>query len=71
MNKMTRTTGLCVKLVSAPICEFETIETSATYGKSMQGQLGSRLRKVFTLPGPDSTPASVERLLRELDKKVG
>lgn len=69
MNKMTKTTGLRVRLLSSFDSRFETLESAAELDKSLRAQLGGKLRKVFPLPSPDSTPDSVKRLLRELEDK--
>lgn len=70
MNKMTKTTGLRMKLVSSFDSRFEPLEIAVGPSKSLQAHLGGRLRKVFALPSQESTPAPVERLLRELEDKT-
>jgi len=70
MNKMTKTTGLRVRLLSSFDSRFETLEATAELDKSLQAQLGGKLRKVFSLPNAESIPDSVTRLLREIEEKI-
>ncbi len=69
MNKMTKTTGLRARLVSSFDSRFETLETAVGPSKSLEAQLGGKLRAVFSVPSPDSTPDNVKRLLRKLEDK--
>jgi hypothetical protein len=70
MNQMTKITGLRVKLVSSFDSRFETLESVGGFDKSLQAQLGGKLRKVFSPPSPETTPDSVVRLLQQLEDKI-
>lgn len=71
MNKMTKTTGLRVRLLSSFDSRFETLEVACGLDKSLQAQLGGKLRKVFSPPSAESTPDSVKCLLQALEDKFG
>jgi hypothetical protein len=70
MNKMTKTPGLRVRLLSSFGSRFETLESGMEHDKSLQAQLRGKLRRVFAPPSPDSTPDAVRRVLRVLEDKI-
>lgn len=70
MNNMAKIPGLRARLLSSFDTRFETLEIAGGRDKSLQAQLGGRLRKVFAPPTPESTPEAVKLLLQKLEEGV-
>jgi hypothetical protein len=70
MNKMTNTKGMHVTLLSSFDSRFERLETAERLEKSLQGQIGTKLRKVFLPPSSESMPDSFKNLLEEIADKL-
>lgn len=70
MNKMTTTKGMRVKLLSSFDSRFERLETAGGLEKSLQGQIGAKLRKVFPPLSAETTPDSFKSLLQEIEDKL-
>jgi hypothetical protein len=69
MNKMTHPNQIHGKSISGFGSRFERLEAAARVEKSLQAQLGAKLRKVFPPPNGDNTPDPIKHLLQEIKDK--